>query len=151
MQSRIQMLASLFKRDSVLQYGFDLSERDLDDIDLEIRLRKDGHEFGVSSATFYHYYRADFKSFVRYRYFLGKLGVRYLRKYGIWQVRFWPPITRLYWLSLFLARGKLNLIPYIVTDGIAETAGMIKGIFDLVARKHQYANTIRSTRRHQTD
>jgi len=139
LQNHISMLASLFRRDTILKYGFYLSTRGLDnrmdDIDLEIRLRRDGYKFGRSSAFYYHRYKSDLRSFVKYRFFLGRVSACYIRKYGPWHVGFWPPLTRLYWLFFFLITGKPKLIPYIVVDGFAETAGLIKGLFELVAHK----------------
>ena len=130
----IYMLACLFKRDILLKYGFYLSERGLDnridDTDLEIRLRRDGLKFGRSSAVFHHHYRPDLKSFAKYRFFQGRVTVCYIRKYGPWHIGFWPPLTRLYWLGFLLARGKLRLVPYIVVDGVVQTAGLLRGFFE---------------------
>jgi glycosyltransferase involved in cell wall biosynthesis len=130
------MLASLFRRDTLLKYGFYLSKKGLDnrmdDLDLEIRLRRDGYRFGKSSASFHHQYRPDFRSFVKYQAFLGRVYVYYIRKYGPWHINFWPSLTRLYWLGFFLLKGKLKLVPYIIVDGGAETFGQIRGFFELV-------------------
>jgi len=124
------MLACLFSRETILKYGFDTAERHLHDIDLEMRLRRDGHEFGVSSAIVHHHHRFDFKSFVKYRFLEGKVCVRYIRKWGPWHIRFWPPLYTPYWLGFCLIK-KPRLIPYVVVDGIVQTAGMVKGLFEL--------------------
>jgi glycosyltransferase involved in cell wall biosynthesis len=135
----VSMLASLFRRDTLLKYGFYLSRRGLDnrmdDIDLEIRLRRDGYRFGKSSASFHHQYRPDFRSFVKYRFFLGRVTACYIRKYGPWHAGFWPPLTRLYWFCFLLLKGNLKLIPYIIVDGVAETFGLIGGFFELAIHK----------------
>jgi glycosyltransferase involved in cell wall biosynthesis len=135
-KDHICMLASLFRRGILLKYGFYLSKRGLDnrmdDLDLEIRMKKDGCKFGRSSASFCHHYKSDFGSFFKYQAFLARVGVCYIRKYGPWHIGFWSPITRAYWLCFFLSKGKLKLIPYIVVDGVAATVGMFVGFFDLM-------------------
>jgi glycosyltransferase involved in cell wall biosynthesis len=141
LQDHISMLASLFRRDTVLRYGFYLSMRGLDnrmdDIDLEIRLRRDGFRFGRSSALFYHHYRSDFAAFAKYRFFLGRVTACYIRKYGPWHIGFWPPLTRLYWLGSFLMKGRLRLIPYIVVDGVVETAGLTTGFCEVAMHRRE--------------
>jgi glycosyltransferase involved in cell wall biosynthesis len=131
-ENRLGTLASLFRKEIILKYGFDLSERPLDDVDLEIRLARDGYKFGTSSALYYNRYRADLKSLVKYRFFLGGVAVRYIRKYGPWHAGFWPPVATLYWLAICLIKGKPKLIPYFVVDGFAKTGGMVKGFFELI-------------------
>jgi glycosyltransferase involved in cell wall biosynthesis len=132
LEGHLGTLASLFKRETILKYGFDLSERDLDDADLELRLKAEGYKFGVSSALYYHQYRVNLKSLVRYRFFLGRVGARYIRKYGPWHTGFWAPLHMCYWLGVCLIKGKPKLIPYFMVVGMAQTAGMVKGFFELV-------------------
>lgn len=124
-------IASLFRRETILKYGFDLAERDLDDADLEFRLRKEGCKFGISSARYYHQYRATFNSLAKYQFFLGRVRSRYIGKYGPWHARLWPPLTTVYWLSVCLIRGKPKLFPYFLVEGTAMTGGMVKGFFEL--------------------
>ena len=38
----------------------------------------------------------------------------------------------LYSMYICLIKGKPNYIPYFVVNGIAQTAGMIKGFFELI-------------------
>lgn len=124
----ISMAGCLFRRETILKYGFELSYGGtMDDIDLEYRLRKDGHVFGRSSAIIYHHGSADLKSFVSYRFFLGQVKTCYIRKFGPWNAGFWPPLYTLYWLTFSLIKGKLSLIPYFIVNGAAETAGMVQG------------------------
>lgn len=131
-QNHVGTASGIFKRETILKYGFEPSYGGgMDDIDLEYKLRRDGHKFGVSSARIYFYFKRDFKSFVKTRFFWGKVALGYIRKYGIWHVRFWPPLRALYWLGFCLIKGKPGLIPYFVVDGIAETAGMVKGFLEL--------------------
>lgn len=118
-------LACLFRRDVILNYGFDIKERYLHDYDLEIRLRNDGSKFGDSSAIAYHHHRFNFKSFTSYRFFEGKVCMRYMRKWGPWRIRLWPPLYTPYWIAVYLVKGKFKLIPYVIVDGTAQTMGMI--------------------------
>jgi len=131
-EGRLGTAASLFRKETILKYGFDLSERDLDDADLELRLKAEGYKFGISSARYYHRYRVNLKSLAKYRFFLGRVGARYIRKYGPWHTGFWPPLHMFYWLGFCLIKGKPKLIPYFIVVGMAQTAGMVKGVFDLI-------------------
>lgn len=132
-EDRIGMAACLFRRETILKYGFELGYGGyIDDVDLEYRLRRDGHKFGRSSALIYHHVRADLKSFASYRFLLGRLAPHYIGKYGIRKVSLWPPLVIAYWLGFCLLKGKLRLIPYFVVDGIVQTAGMVKGFLELI-------------------
>lgn len=128
------LAACLFRRETILKYGFDISGRmrDVDDLDLALRLRREGYKFGISSASVYHNHREDFKGFVRYRFFLGKVYVQYIRRWGPWHTGVWVPIVMLYWLGFCLVKGKLKLIPYFAVNGVVRTAGMVKGFAELI-------------------
>jgi glycosyltransferase involved in cell wall biosynthesis len=139
-EGHLGTVASLLRRETVLKYGFDLSERDLDDADLELRMRREGCRFGISSAQYYHRYRMDFKSLAMYRFFIGRVGARYIRKYGPWHAGFWPPLSMLYWLGFSLIKGKPALIPYFLVEGVAKTAGMVKGFFELIGEALRKTN-----------
>ena len=131
----IGMAACLFKRETILKYGFELSYGGyMDDIDLELRLRKDGHKFGLSSAPIYHYCKSDLRGFVKYRFLFGRLKPYYIRKFGAWHTGFWPPLCTLYWLAVCLIKGKLKLIPYHIVVGTVETAGMVKGFLEFMGK-----------------
>jgi len=125
-------ITGLLRRETILKHRFDISERDLDDRDLELRLKAGKYKFGVSSARYYHRYRVNFKSLVKYRFFLGRVGTRYVRKYGPWHAGFWAPIHMLYWLGFCLIKGKPRLVPYFIIVGMAQTTGMVKGFFELI-------------------
>lgn len=129
----IGMATCMFKRETILKYGFDVSEKWLDDMDLELRLRRDGHQLGTSSALIYRGWETNLKSLARYRFFLGRVEAHYIRKHGPWHSGFWPPLATLYWLTFCLIKGKPKLIPYLVVDGITKTTGMVKGAFELIA------------------
>lgn len=123
-------MACLLRRDTVLESGFDPRAGGRDDIVLESRLKARGHRLGASSAVAYHHHRLGLVSFARYRFFLGRLAPAYLREYGWLELRFYPPVVMLYWLGFCLLRGRFRLVPYFVVNGLAQTAGMIRGLAD---------------------
>lgn len=124
--------ASLFRRETITKYPFDFSHGGyLDDLDLELRLRKDGYNFGVSSALFYEQ-DVDLRSLVRQRFVYGRVATKYIWKYDPWHVGFWSPLTTFYWLGFCLIKGKFKLLPYVVVDGIIQAAGMVTGCFELI-------------------
>jgi len=126
-------LACIFRRETILKYQFDTVEKHLHDVDLEMRIRRDGHKFGVSAAQVYHLHHFSFKGFIHYRYFEGQVIIRYIKKWGPFHLHFWPPLYNLYWLAFCVFRGKWNLIPYVVVDDVVQTAGMVKGSFNLIS------------------
>ena len=134
----IGMLTSIFRREVVLKYGFDLSSsaRQVDDLDLELRLRKEGHKLGTSSAVVYRHWIDNPKNLVAHEFLIARWMARWMphaiRKYGLWYAGFFPPLTTLYWLAFCLIKGKLKLIPYFVVVGTAKTGGMAKGFFELI-------------------
>ena len=136
-QQYLATMACLLKRETVKKYRFNTSGY-LDDTLLEAKLIKDGYTLGVSSATVYHNHRDDFKSFVRYRFFLGRLTPYVLAKEGIHHIEYWPPLVMLYWLGFCLIRWKPRLVPYFLLNGIVWTAGMVKGFLDLILRGRKW-------------
>lgn len=125
----LSTMAGIARRDTVLKYGWDIHESHMDDTDLEIRLRADGHRFGNSAARFHKCHKDDLKNMARHRFLYGVVAVRYLRRYGLRHIRFWPPLTDVYWMGFCLVRGKFKLIPYFVIDAIMQALGMIDGLF----------------------
>ena len=121
------MMACLLRRETVLKYGFDPDAGGRDDVVLESRLKQQGYRLGVSAAIAYHHHELNLASFARYRFFLGRLAPGYLREYGWGELRFYPPLVMLYWLGFCLARGRFWLVTYFVVNGVAQTAGMIRG------------------------
>jgi glycosyltransferase involved in cell wall biosynthesis len=126
-------MACLLRRETILTYEFDFSPGGyVDDTLLELRLKKEGYTFGVSSAVAYHNHDVNFRDFTGYRYFLGSLNPTLVKKQGPFHAGFWPPLVALYWLGFCLVKGKLKLIPYFVVNGVVETAGMAKGFLELI-------------------
>ena len=136
-QQYLSTMTCLLKRETVMKYRFDTSGY-LDDTLLEAKLKKEGYRLGISSVTVYHNHKDDFKNFVRYRFFLGRLTPYVLAKEGLQHIMYWPPLVMLYWLAFCLIRWKPRLIPYFTMNGIAGTAGMVKGFFDLVLRGRKW-------------
>jgi len=128
----IGLSAAVLRRDTIMKYKLDPLLKAASDYDFQLRTERDGYKLGNSSAFVYHHHRADLKSFVKQRFRDGWMAARYIKKYGPWHVGFWPPLTRLYWIAICLIKGKPNFIPYFVLMGIVETAGMVKGFFELI-------------------
>lgn len=128
----IGMMACLMRRETILKYGFDPAAGDIDDTVVEFKLRKAGFTFGVSSALVRHSWPPGLTQLVRYRFFLGRLKPRLIQRYGPWHPGFWPPLGTLYWLAVSVVKGKPTLIPYLLVDGVAKTAGMIAGSLELM-------------------
>jgi len=133
-EGHLGTLASLQRRETILRYGFNVSlgfpERGIDDLDLEFRLRREGYEFGTSSAIFYHRYKADLRGFARHRFLVATLTLPAMMKYGPWHASFWPPLATLYWTGICLVKAKPKLIPYFIVDGVAKTTGMVWGFYE---------------------
>jgi len=126
--------AAVLRRDTIMKYKFEpprpFVKTGGEDYEFQMKVEKDGYKLGTSSAFVYHHHRTDLKTFVTQWFRYGQDAVRFIRKYGPWNVRFWPPLTRLYWIAVCLIKGKPNYIPYFIVGCIAEMAGMIKGFFD---------------------
>ena len=136
-QQYLSTMACLLKRETVIKYRFDTSGY-LDDTLLEAKLKKEGYRLAISSVTVCHNHKDDFKNFMRYRYFLGRLTPYVLAREGLSHIEYWPPLVMLYWLGFCLIRLKPRLIPYFVMSGIAGTVGMAKGLLDLVLRGRKW-------------
>ena len=135
-QQYLATMACLLRRETIIKYRFDTSGY-IDDTILELKLKKENYRLGASSAIAYHNQRTSFKSVVSYRFFLGSLTSSLIIKYGPWHAEYWPPVVMLYWLAFCVVKGKPQLIPYFVVNGIAWTAGMVKGFFELLWRGRQ--------------
>lgn len=132
--NNIGTLACVFKREIILKYPFDLSAAHLDDISLGFKLLKEGYRFGTSSAVVYQNPPPNLKSFINYCFLIGRWSPRAIKKFGIWHPEFWPPLHIFYWLGVCLIKRKPKLIPYFIVNGMAQTAGMIKGYFEILGK-----------------
>ncbi len=123
----------LLKRETILKYKFDTTPGGyLDDMLLEAKLRESGHKLGSSHTAVYHNHRTDFRTFVKYRFFLGGLTPSLMKKQGPWHAGLWPPVYTAYWLAFSVVKLKPKLIPYFVVNGCAQTAGMVKRAIQLL-------------------
>jgi len=135
-KSVFSLCTILLKRDIVLKYRFDPSISIAgDDNDFCLRLRAAGEKLGISSAFVYHIHRADLKGFIKQKYRNGRAKAQFARKHGLLDPAIWPPLTMVYMLGYCLIKGKPNLIPYFLLDGIIETGGIVKGFIELIGNK----------------
>ncbi len=123
--------ATIVLRDIVMQHKLDASLKGASDLDFAIRMKEAGLKQGISAAYVYHHHRATFSAFVRQRFRYGWVAARYIRKYGAFHARFWPPLVDAYWICLCIVKGKPHYIPYFIIDGFAQSLGMVKGFYQL--------------------
>ena len=133
-QSRVPggLGACVMDKDAALKIGFDPAIRIAgDDMDFLYRLKSAGYKAGISSVTVTHEHRTGFKGLVRQRFWYGRGKPALIRKHGPWKGDLWAPAVMAYWLALCIVKGKPNLIPYTLVCGLADSAGMVKGLFEL--------------------
>lgn len=124
--------ACILVKDTALIVGFDPSIRIAgDDVDFLFRLKSGGHKIGASSVKAVHANRAVFKTLVRQKFWYGRAKPALMRKHGPWRGELWAPAVMAYWLAVYTLKGKLHLIPYVLVSGLADSAGMVKGLFEL--------------------
>jgi glycosyltransferase involved in cell wall biosynthesis len=131
----IGLSAAVLRRDTVLKYKLDAEVKFASDIALELMVKRDGLKLGTSSAFVYHHHPAVLKSLAKQRFRFGREITQFIPKYGPWHPGFWPPLVLLYRLGICIIKGKPNYIPYFVVVGVVETAGMVKGFFELAAER----------------
>ena len=131
----IGLSAAVLRRNTVLKYKLDSQVKIASDLALELMVKRDGDRLGISSASVYHHHRADLKSLTKQSFRFGRAMNQFIWKYGPWHPGFWPPLVLLYRLGFCLIKGKPNFIPYFVVVGVVETAGMVKGFFELIAER----------------
>ncbi len=126
--------ATVVLRDVVIKHKLDSFLKGASDLDFTIRLKEAGLKQGVSSVFVYHHHRASFAAFVRQRFRYGWVAARYVRKYGPFHARFWPPFVTAYWTGVCIVKGKPHYVPYFIVDGFAESLGMVKGFFEMIKK-----------------
>lgn len=132
-KATIPMRATIFPRELVLKYKFDLSTPNWDDASISHNLLKAGYKLAVSPTCVYFYHPSGRKgrgvywggialaeSFLKYKK-SPKLLIRYTLLRG--------PGGPIQGLVLSIARGELRLIPYFVYVLLGQTAGFISGLF----------------------
>lgn len=127
------LICGILRRDTILTHRFDPRVIGGTDFDLYWRMSRQGYKFGLSSVFVYHHHRADLKNFARQKYRHGREKAYFLRGRGLFNLAVWPPVTTVYMLGFSIIKGKPNLIPYFLLDGIIETVGIVKGFVEIMA------------------
>ena len=121
--------AALFRRDLLLEYPFDayLAESS-EDVDVCLRLRRNGHTVGVCSAVAYHYHRRTFSAFVRQRFNHGLGNARLGVKYASIRILVNPLRSGVYYVIYSLVTNRVKLIPFWLTGALAKFLGVVFGL-----------------------
>ncbi len=129
--------AAILDKSIALKIGFDPEIRIAgDDVDFLYRLKKAGYKIGTSPVCVTHVHREGFKSLTKQRFWYGRAKPALIKKHGPWKAGLWAPLVTGYWLAKAVIKLKFKLIPYFMIIGLADTAGMIKGSFELWQRKN---------------
>jgi glycosyltransferase involved in cell wall biosynthesis len=134
-ENHLATWACIIPKDIVLKYKFDLDGGGIDDLDLEYKLKKAGYKLGMGSGTFRHCWIQNIHQFYKYRLYHGRLKPHFIKKYGPWHLGYYPPLVTGFWLIFCVSRFDFKLIPMIIIDGVAEMAGLMFGIIDILAKK----------------
>jgi len=128
----IPMRATIFPRELILKYKFDLSMPNSDGSSIGYRLSRAGYKFGMSSVFAHHYHPLGRKG--RPHYWEGVAAAEFLLKHkGSLAI-----VTRytlgtlgnpVYRLLKSVAKGDLRLIPYFIYVFLMVTAGFIGKMF----------------------
>lgn len=134
-KATIPMKATIFPRELVLKYKFDLSMQLWDDASISYRLIENGYKLAVSSAYVHHRhptdkmgrsaYRGGFaiaESFLKY-WKSPTLLIRYTLLRGLGS-----PIHGLAWS---IAKGDLRLVPYFVYVFLGQSVGFISRLLSV--------------------
>jgi glycosyltransferase involved in cell wall biosynthesis len=133
-QSRVPggLSACVLDKEVALKIGFDPAIRIAgDDIDFLYRLKSSGYKAGISVVAVTHEHRTDFRGLVRQKFWYGRAKPALMLKHGPWRGELWALAVMAYWLAFYTLRGKLHLIPYVLVSGLADSAGMVRGLFEL--------------------
>lgn len=118
--------STLFRRDTLLRYPYDPQFVEAsEDVDVDMRLVRDGHILGISARTFaYHAYRREFLAFFRQQMRYGRGIARLAHKYGSVRII----LAHLHFVAVYLVnslvRGRLNRIPYFASTIVGNLIGM---------------------------
>ena len=124
--------ATIVLKEIVMKHKLDSSLKGGGDLDFVIRLKEAGLKQGVSSTFVHHHHRASLAAFVRQRFRYGWVSVRFVRKYGPFHARFWPPLVYSYWVFNCIIKGKPQYIPFFIVGGCTESLGMLKGFIEIM-------------------
>jgi len=121
--------ASVFKREILLNHPFDPNMRESqENVELCIRLIKNGYTLGLSDAIAYHYHRKEFAAFVKQRIGYGVGTVRLARKHHD-RKYLASPLIMPFSLTIRSLPTPSNIrwLPYWVVDGLARFTGILIG------------------------
>jgi glycosyltransferase involved in cell wall biosynthesis len=128
--------AAILDKSIAAKIGFDPEIRIAgDDVDFLYRMSKAGYKIGNSFVSVTHVHRDRFKSLTRQRFWYGRAKPPLIKKHGPWKAGLWAPLVSCYWLARAVIKFRFDLIPYFLVIGLADTAGMIKGSFELMQGK----------------
>jgi glycosyltransferase involved in cell wall biosynthesis len=139
-QSRIPggLSACVLDKETALKIGFDPAIRITgDDTDFLYRLKDAGYKASISSVSATHVHRADFNSLVRQKFWYGRAKPALIRKHGPWKGDLWAPAVMAYWLAQCVVKGQPELVPYVLVSGLADSAGMVRGLFEIRRYEHK--------------
>lgn len=128
------ILACLMRRETAINFGLDSPDRmhaQLDDISLEIKLKRAGLRLCTSNATAYHYWESTARAVSRHRMHDGKMAALILFRFGVFRVEAWPFIASFYWILHSLATRQARMIPYFVLCGLMQTVGFLRGLLTI--------------------
>jgi glycosyltransferase involved in cell wall biosynthesis len=121
--------AALFRKDLLLKHPFDAYlAQSSEDIDVCLRLRRDGHTVGVCSAVAYHYHRREFSAFVRQRFNYGLGNARLGVKYASIKILLNPLRSGVFYVMYSLVTNRAKLVPFWLTGALAQFAGVVWGV-----------------------
>jgi glycosyltransferase involved in cell wall biosynthesis len=121
-------IVCLIKRDFILKYKFDTQfEGAAEDADFYARLKKDGHKFGVSFTTAYHYHRSSFESFLKQRIWYGKGNATAVKKHNAIHLLFTPLAIGAYGFYSSIVKGQPKIILFYLIWVVCLYYGMLLG------------------------
>ncbi len=131
----IGTVAAIYKKDVVLQFGFDPFMSGAEDGDLCHRLLASGYTLGISSVHVFHRHRTDLGDLVQQRLWYGRGTARLSWKHRSARILLPALLFPITGSVLALAKGRPRLVPYFVVAGtirscaiLAETIRLTLGI-----------------------
>ena len=125
------LVATVFERDTLLEFGFDPEFRSGEDIELRWRLQRSGARVGVSRDTVVTHRFDDTFDFARDQWLMDGRGLaRMIRKNGLRASPLLglPLAAGLRGIALTIARRSLRWVPYYVCFVVFNYVGMLGGL-----------------------
>lgn len=122
------VVATVFRRDVLLEHGFDARFLSGEDIELRWRLTQAGHRLGVSTRTIVeHRFAGDGFAFAKAQFVADGMGLgRMVRKQRVrgLPLLLLPLAATVRGVALSLARGQVGMVPYFCAFLVWNYAGM---------------------------